>query len=87
MQVVRGMTDLARVRSAIRKVLLVARDESIAMTKAIERHPHDVDVLALRAAHLAELDAIQALQSALDLFEKRLPDIERALADSGFRDD
>ncbi len=78
MEMERALIDLARVRKSIRKVLDSARAESIALSDAIAAHPSDA-MIRLRTIHLQELDAVQALAASLELFEKRLPGIERAI--------
>ena len=62
--------DLARLRRAARRVIVMARIEADAFRKVV-RGPANEPLNALHAAHMNEIDAMQALLAALDLVERR----------------
>ncbi len=63
--------DLARLRRAARNVIAAAVAEADAFRKIAERRT-DGPIRDLHDTHLDELDAIQALGAALDLFERHV---------------
>ena len=65
--------DLPRLRRAIRRVIDAARAESEALDRAVT-DCGDGTMKALHQTHLAELDAIQAMSTSLELFDRRLVD-------------
>ena len=62
--------DTAGLRDAIRNVIAAARKEARAFQHAADDCVDD-SMSALRETHLEELNAVQALLGALELFEKR----------------
>ena len=62
--------DTAGLRDAIRNVIEAARKESRAFQQAPDNWVND-SMSALRESHLEELNAVQVLLGALELFEKR----------------
>ena len=70
--------DLNRLFDAIRTVRQAAVVESVAVVDMLST-PSDGSMKAVHAAHLAELDAVQAMGAAFELLARRHPAFMAAL--------
>lgn len=70
--------DLNRLFDAIRTVRQCAVLESAAVVEMLAT-PTDVAIKAVHAAHLTELDAVQAMGAAFELLARRHPAFMKAI--------